>query len=490
MIVYANRPALAANAFVLLLTFTVCAKDFMIIGKGGSAGLLQDNHKGVAEWCVPAGLCILLFIPNIQGVVARNFIGEQFHHNDSFIMAPGWAYLSGQSLDVDVISQYGIGFVVVISRLAQLLGGFSYEHVMAIMVYGTLVYYLTWYFLVRRLFGSTVLTAAVMLLGIKWQMFHSGAFPFVFTYGSMTPMRFVYDVIYFWCLWMHINTGHKTWLLGAAAACGFGIYYITSEGLYGSASFAAYILLLLAMPAWRKHFRICLRDGLLILLPLLIALFLLALTIGNHITTALFWNNIGEFISYFTSGFGLAPMYTTLTEHKYLESLMGFVMPMGYLLSLLIFLSRLAVNIPEKIEWFIVVLCFYGLGTFHYYVARSTGTSYDAVSLPFVFVLGYWVKIIIGSLKENQRTPARMALLVLAAWALVTTHLFISYPNLINLSSHPLTNPQVAGPCPTASLILIICSGILSRNLSCRSILWEAHKKNYWRKVILKMMPR
>ena len=153
--------------------------------------------------------------------MARNFIGEQFHHNDSFIMGPGWAYLSGQTLDVDIISQYGIGFVVVISRLAQLFGGFSYEHVMAVMVMGTILYYLAWYFLIRRWLGSMIAGIAVMLLAIKWQMFHTGVFPFVFTYGSATPMRFVYDVIYFWCLWMHIKTGHKKWLDGGRGSLRF-----------------------------------------------------------------------------------------------------------------------------------------------------------------------------------------------------------------------------------------------------------------------------
>lgn len=417
----------------------------------GRAGrhVKQDAYRRhIAEWYVPAGLCVLLFIPNIQGVVARNFIGEQFHHNDSFIMGPAWAYLSGQTLDVDIISQYGIGFVVVISRLAQLFGGFGYEHVMGVMVIGTLFYYLAWYFLIRRWLGSMLLAGAVMLMAIKWQMFHTGAFPFVFTYGSQTPIRFVYDVIYFWCLWMHIKTGNKNWLLVAGAACGFGIYYLTSEGLYGTASFMAYILLLWAMPGWRSHFRIRPRDCFLLGIPFFLAVFLLTLTIGPKIATAQFWDNIGEFISYFTSGFGLEPMYKTLLEHNYLESLMGFVIPMVYLLTLLIFLSRLTVNLSESTEWLVVVLCFYGLGTYHYYVARSVVTSYYAVSLPFVFILGFWAKICTGMLKESLMTRARLILFSLAAWALLTTHMFLSYPNMINLSSHPLTDAKVALPLP------------------------------------------
>jgi hypothetical protein len=187
-----------------------------------------------------------------------------------------------------------------------------------------------------------------------------------------------------------------------------------------------------------------LRDGFLLLLPVVVALFLLALTIGSHIATAQFWNNIGEFITYFTSGFGLEPMYKTLLDHKYLESLLGFVLPMGYVLTLLIFLGRLAFNVSPKEDWMSVVLCFYGLGTYHYYIARSTGTSYYAVILPLVFVLGYWLKIAIDPLQEHRRMPLRLGLTALAMWALFTNHMFLAYPNMLNISSHPLTDPQIA----------------------------------------------
>jgi len=247
---------------------------------------------------------------------------------------------------------------------------------------------------------------------------------------------------------MHIGTGKKTWLLGAGAACGFGIYYITSEGLYATASFGAYIILLYAFPVWREHFRMRLRDALFLFIPLAVAPFLLFLTIGPHIVTAQFWNNIGEFISYFTSGFGLEPMYKTLLDHKYLESLLGFVLPMVYLLSLLVLLGRLAFNLSKKEEWLALILCFYGLGTYHYYIARSTGTSYYADILPLVFVLGFSLKMATGVLAQNKRMLVGMVLAALAAWALLTNHMYLAYPNILNISSHPLTDPRVALPLP------------------------------------------
>ena len=33
------------------------------------------------------------------------------------------------------------------------------------------------------------------------------------------------------------------------------------------------------------------------------------------------------------------------------------------------------------------VLCVYGMGLYHYYVCRSSATSYYTVCIPFVFVL-------------------------------------------------------------------------------------------------------
>jgi len=456
MIVYADHPELATGAFKILLIASLISKVFYHRWQAWGKkcwewcfGKIPNPYcPPIAEWAVPLILFVLIYIPNIEAIVARMFIGEQFHHNDSFIMGPGWAYLSGQVPDVDIISQYGIGFVVVISRIAQFLGGYTYEHVMSVMVIGTLLYYIAWYLLLRQWLGSIMLVLAVMLLAIKWQMFHPGVFPFVFTYGSTTPIRYIYDVVYFWCLWMHIKTGHKKWLWGAGAACGFGIYYLTSEGLYGTASFDAYILLLYVFPQWRKRFSMRLRDSMLWVFPFIMAFLFLTMTIGYHIATAQFWNNLGEFITYFTSGFGLEPMYKTLQDHKYLESLLGFVLPMGYVLTLLILLSRLAFNLSPKEDWLAVVLCFYGLGGYHYYIARSMGTSYYAVILPLVFVMGFWSKMIIGCLKENKRTAVRLVLVVLAAWALLTNRMFMAYPNMINLSNHPLTDLRVALPLP------------------------------------------
>ena len=106
-----------------------------------------------------------------------------------------------------------------------------------------------------------------MLLVIKWQMFHPGVYPFVFTYGSATPMRYSYDVVYFWCIWMHIKTGEKEWLWGAAAACGFGIYYLTSGRSVRHSLFRGLHFIIVGMPAGVRHFRMRPRDGLLLLLP-------------------------------------------------------------------------------------------------------------------------------------------------------------------------------------------------------------------------------
>ena len=459
MIVYAIHPVLATHAFVVLFMFSLIAKGFYDSWQGWSVivwsfFIAAREHlvwRRLLEWAVPLGLCVLLYIPNIQAVVARNFIGEQFHHNDSFIMGPGWAYLQGQVLDVDLISEYGIGFVVVLSRLADFLGGFSYAHVIGLMMFLTVLYYLAWYLLIRRWFGSLTLAVAAMLLGIKWQMFHPGVFPFVFTYGSATPIRYLYDVVYAWCLWRHIQTGQKAWLAAAGAVCGFGVYYITSEGIYATASFEAYLLLLWLMPHWRESFRLKLKDVLLLLLPPLVTVALLALTIGQNIVNGPFWGNIAEFITYFTSGFGLEPMYKTLLDHKYLESFMGFMLPMAYVLSLLVFISRLAFNRALKEEWLGLVLCLYGMGTYHYYIARSTGTSYYAVILPLVFVLGYWMKLATANLEANRRLALRLTLAVLSAWALLTNHMYLAYPNMLSLSSHPITDPEVAQSLPDGS---------------------------------------
>ena len=95
-------------------------------------------------------LAFIIFVPNHQRVIARMYMGEQFHHYDDFIMAPGWAAYNGHILDWDQISEYGVGMPTIFAQLTRWMGGFSYEHSFLIIMAATMVYYvLLFWFSIR-----------------------------------------------------------------------------------------------------------------------------------------------------------------------------------------------------------------------------------------------------------------------------------------------------------------------------------------------------
>jgi hypothetical protein len=92
----------------------------------------------------------------------------------------------------------------------------------------------------------------------------------------------------------------------------------------------------------------------------------------------------------------------------------------------------------------------YGLGLNHYYIARAVLTSYYVDAMPFIFVCGYWLKLLLGSTLRRARDQ-RMAVLVtlaIAVYALVTNHNFMAYPNVFNWSRNPMVDLLTAQPLP------------------------------------------
>ena len=105
----------------------------------------------LAQMIFPVLLVLMLYVPDAQGVIARNFLGEQFHHWDSAVMSPGWAYLSGCVLNVDVISQYGLGLPIFMAQLTKFLGDSA-----------TRMFYGSWYGCEYYLLPGMVLAVALL----------------------------------------------------------------------------------------------------------------------------------------------------------------------------------------------------------------------------------------------------------------------------------------------------------------------------------------
>lgn len=456
--VYADRPALATTAFVLALVLACLNKIFWPFIYRSMRALwdfLTDGRnvpflRSLLTVLMPLLIFLLIDVPNVPAVIARFFFGEQFHHNDSFIYGPAWAYLNGCVPNIDTISQYGAGLGVVLGSLMKLLGGFSYENGFLVMMYGTIIYYILCFIFLRRWLNSPVLATAGLLYMLKLQMFNTGVYPFVFTYGSATVMRYWFDILCMMAIAAHIQRPSPWFLAAAACACGAQLFYLPTEGVYLTAAYAAYMLIHLFRRSWREHIGFTLRRwpcwGILVVLPVIVALVLMRVLIGDAVMSASFWHNMGEFVEYFLSGFGMTPIYTGLVDKQYLASLMGFVVPCVYLLTLLVVGTLLFLGKIHRRHMLVVFLCLYGLGTYHYYIARSAVTSYYVVAIPYVMILCFWIKVILDRFELQTQRHFKMVILAVCVWALWTNHNFLSYPNRLNFSHNPLTDPLVAQP--------------------------------------------
>ncbi len=457
VVVYWGQPQLGSMLFIGMMLLAMIIKFQMSalarMWEAWIALLNDDRLINTARLLFPLVMSMMIIlaigIPNIKGVVARNFIGEQFHHNDSFLMGPALSFLSSQRLDIDVISQYGIGFVAIIAKLSTLIGGFSYESVMTIMVWGTVFYYLAWFWLLRKIIKDPLIICTAMCLMIKWQLLQPGAYPLVYTYGSQTPIRFIYDVLFFWLLWFYWQKPSLTLLTAAASVVGFGIYYFTSEGIYAAAAFGGMLVLIMFNRRLRAltNINICQCIALMLVIPL-VAVGLLWLTVGSDVFSTEFWKNIGEFIQYFTNYFGLEPMTKTLAAKQFLASAIGFIIPIVYLVTLLIIGARVLLGQAPAWQMWIVTLAIYGLGTYHYYIARSVVTSYYTVCIPLIIILAFWYAVIVQRVKDRFKSLLRWGMLLTVFIALITTHQWISYPNFINCSRNPLVDPNIRQQLP------------------------------------------
>ena len=377
------------------------------------------------------------------------FLGDYLHHFDSF-MAPAWGFTKGAVLNVDVMTEYGIGIPAMMSWFARLVGGFSYAHVFLFWMSGTILYFILCFIFLRRWLNSFVIALAATHLAIKFQMFHSGVIPFVFTYPSATVMRYFWDIVFFLILLRHLRTLSKRYLYGAAVCCGIQTFYMPTCGYCLTIAFLSYVAALLILGDLRALVCKSIKDtagffASLILVPLTY-LILLSLTQGPHLWTHEFWYNMQEFNNYFLSGFGLMPMYESLQKKETMAGLMGFFIPVVYFGTFLVTAGLLYYRKTKRDDLMAAILSVYGLALYHYYMGRSASTSYYVVCIPYVLILGFWLESALSLLKQEPRRLVLLSLLAIVFYALFTNHTYLSYPNLINVSRNPVVDLKVVQP--------------------------------------------
>ncbi len=384
-------------------------------------------------------LAACLFIPNMEAVIARAYVGEQVHHIDMFIMAPGWASLKGARMDVDQICQYGVGMPGVIAHLAQVLGGFNYVPVLNLIMWGCIVYFILWFWLLRWWWGSGAIAMATVVAGIALQMFHPGVYPLVFTYPSTTVMRHPLDIVFFAGLLIYVRTDRWMWLVMSAVACGVSIFYLDSTGLSMLVAFAACLGVLgLRQPSLPPGLKLA---GLLALAGTL-ALVLFYWAVGDQVWTKTFWHQMTETAEYFISGIGNHPMHNSFLEGRFWTAVWGYVIPCIYGFTFLNSAALLATKRGGTEHIWPISVSVYGLGLYHYYIAHSIGISYGPAILPVVFLIGGWL--------QKYKTW-HVPVLAVVSILLMVNPMWHSYPHVWDAGKNPMVNPAIAKPLPDGS---------------------------------------
>jgi hypothetical protein len=447
-----HHPYLTQFFWPALLVIALSIKIFWGPLNRASRVLLEFVHypantlplRMMLDIAVPIFIFLVIYLPNQEGALARTFMEEQFHHFDTLIMVPAFASSMGCLLNVDVNSQYGVGMPMMMGFLAKCMGGVTYGHILELLMIGCILYYWLVYAFLRIWLKSALLSAIGIVIGLKWQMFHTGMYPFIFGIPNGLVVRYFWDIIFFMLLYRHIHKQESWALLLLSVCAGGSVFYVSDTG--GSLILAFYVYLLYLLAAnyffkgmdWGANIWSLVRYFLIV--PCVtIGLFWLAL--GNNVFHPTFWNNMKEFLQFFLDGYEALPIYQSLTDHNYLQCLVGFMIPAVYMLTFLVVGSLVLLRKIKPENVLVVILSAYGMGLYHYFVCRSASTQYYVECLPYVFILCFWLKSALSVLTQYKRRNILLALLAFCMFALLTTHQFIVYPNMLNISRNPFTDP-------------------------------------------------
>lgn len=454
MLVYAQRPQLASAAFAGVMLYALVYKlahRRIHAAAGALWGFVWDEAnrpllRRVFTWGFAAWIAAVLYVPDMKAVEARDFLGQQFHHLDSFIAGPAFAASHGGRLNVDHTSYYGLGMPVEAALICQLWGGVSYERFLIILMWAGISYYIVLFLLLCRWLQSPLLAAGCVVLAMRAQVFQTGVVPIVWTTPQGSPMRFWWDAGVFWMVFLHLKTLRLRYVCAAAALCGVAVWHVSSTGMSLAAAFAAY----LAFCVWNPHYR-----GFLIKKPLdwlrlaaigaltpLIALALLWWSVGPALFSKEFLENSGEFMKFFLSCEGTGPLSDHIKNKNFIFLAVGLLLPCVYVWTMTYIGSLCRRNLVSRMHLLSALWALYGLGLYEYFVVVSS--NYYAAGLPFFVVLYFWLVRILERAAAPWRRALMAAALIVPLYCMMTSHMFAAYPNAFNASRSPMVDPKVA----------------------------------------------
>lgn len=414
---------------------------------------IKEPFKNLSVWLTASGmllLALIIWVPDVEGAVARMFCGEQFHHIDWLLMAAGWVHMSGNILGVDNISRYGIGAPVLVSEIAQrFLGRFDYVNAVIVMMSVSVMYYWIWFYALRLILRDTAWAFIAIFLGLRLHFFNIETAPFIFTYPQDTPLRFFWDSLFFLFLILHAQSGRMMWLYLTSAVSGFYIFYITGEGLYSLATFYVFLVLREVfvvmnpgnlMPRLNKK-----QAALLVALPWVVLLAGLWMVIGRHIFDGRFWYDQFEYVRFYQEGNSVAPMMSNLTAPFVDRASIAFILPVVYLFILVILLGKLMQKILKTDGLLMACASVFLLISYHYHAMLSNNMpSYLRNGVIIAMLTVFMLKEATARLGKYHQRLCKLACGILVLVIMVTTHQFLLHPNIFNLSRNPMTHPVVS----------------------------------------------
>ena len=410
--------------------------------KNGWRALTIRPWVGVVLGCL--FIFLVIFMPDVQAVVAMQYLGDYFHNWDADVLGATYAIVHGAIPGIDVVTFYGFGASVILAKIVNGLGGFDYARLLGIVMWAGIIYFVLWFLLLRRFLASPLLAFAAVVCAMRMQMFNLRVEPIVWATMMASVFRFCFDIGVFWMLWMHMQTRRTLFLVAAAFFVSLGVFHMLSTGTYMFLVFVLYAGVSACVPClggsrnlplWRNH-------ALAIISVWLWAGLWFYWSVGTHLFEATFLKNLVEFNTYFIKGATAGSLTVLLSGDNGVWSLGGLIYAVFYMVTFFYVAGRVIAGEARGRDVFAGLLAFYGLENNSYYILMAA--QWYTMGISGIFLFFYWIAKALEKAPGPWRKRIAWGLVVIALYCLVTDRLFTRYPNLLSVSRNPLVDSRTA----------------------------------------------
>jgi len=391
-----------------------------------------------------AFIFLVIFMPDLQAVVAMMYMGDYFHNWDASLFGAVFAIAHGALPCIDVNTTYGFGASVMMAKLVNAMGGFDYTKILGVVMWVGIFYFVLWFLLLRRFLASGLLAFVVILCALRMHMFTQMVDPFIWVQIVDSVFRFCFDVGVFWMLWMHIQTRRLFFLYAGAFIVSLGIFHMLQTGIYIFLVFGLYTLVSAFIPCLggSKDFKTWRNHALVVASVLFWTGLWFYMSVGTHFLEASFIKNLMGYSSYFIKGAFEGPLTVPLSGNNPLSSIGGFIYPVFCLASFLYVAGEVIMGRANGRDVFAGLLALYGLEAHSYYMLMVT--EWYTMGISGLFLGFYWISKMLAKVSSSWRQRLLWAMVVIALYSLVTCRWFTGYPNLLSFSRNPIVDARTS----------------------------------------------